>query len=109
MPKRKHKSGAAKRSEKKRLDKLLASQKGALNRYFPTTSRSSADVHDDNQRQESESEQDDDHSLSADHDVNEPSLDGNIDDVNDEGAGEDILQPSPEEYCRWSHLEFYFI
>jgi hypothetical protein len=73
MPKRKHKSGATKRNEKKRANQLIESQRGAINKYFSATT--SVDVHGDNQRQESDPEQDDDQSLSADHVVDEQPLD----------------------------------
>jgi hypothetical protein len=54
---------------KKRVNQLIESQSGALNRYF--LEASSVDAHDNNQTQESHPEKDDDQSLSTDHEVNE--------------------------------------
>jgi hypothetical protein len=73
VPKQKHKSDAMKRNEKNRADQLIESQRGVLDRYFLATSI--VDVHGDNRRQESDPEQDNDQSLSVDHEVNEQSLD----------------------------------
>ena len=64
----KHKSGAAKRSKRKRDLEQMKSQKGALKRYFPAAS--SVDVNDDDQIEESEPGQDDDHNSNVDHESN---------------------------------------
>jgi hypothetical protein len=65
-------SGAAK---KKRESELIESQRGALIKYFPSTS--SVDVNNNTQRQESDPGQDDEHNTNADLEVNEQSLDNN--------------------------------
>ena len=48
----KHKSGAEKRKKRKRENKLIEAQRGALNRYFPAAS--CVDVNENIQSQESE-------------------------------------------------------
>uniref|UniRef100_A0A453RDG6 TTF-type domain-containing protein n=1 Tax=Aegilops tauschii subsp. strangulata TaxID=200361 RepID=A0A453RDG6_AEGTS len=64
---------------------------GSLNRFFPVVTSV------DNQRQESEPGQDDDHNSNDDPEVNEHSLDDNIDaDVNEDNTGEENSQPSPD-------------
>ena len=68
LPK-KHLSGAAKRNKRKRENQFIESQKGALNKYFP--SASSDDVNNNNQGQEADPGQDDDHNSNADLEVNE--------------------------------------
>ena len=72
LPK-KHLSGAAKRNKRKRENQFIESQKYALNKYFP--SASSADIDNNNQRQEPDTGEDDDHNSNADLEVNEQSLD----------------------------------
>jgi hypothetical protein len=66
-------SGAAKKKKRKRENQLIASQRGALNNCFPSTS--SVDVNNNNQRQESHLGQDDEHNTNADLEVNDQSLD----------------------------------
>ena len=68
LPK-KQPSGAAKRNKRKRDNWLIESQKGALNKFFP--SASSVDVNNNNQRQEPDPGEDDDHNSNADLEVNE--------------------------------------
>ena len=72
LPK-KHPSDAAKRNKRKRENRFIESQKGALNKFFP--SASSVDVNNNNQRQEPDPGEDDDHNSNADLEVNEQSLD----------------------------------
>jgi hypothetical protein len=55
--------GAAKKKKRKRENQLIESQRGALNKYFPSTS--SVDVNNNNQRQESDLEQDDEENINA--------------------------------------------
>jgi hypothetical protein len=68
-------SGAAKKKKRKRENELIESQRGALNKYFPSTS--SVDVNNNTQRQESDPGQDDEHNTNVDHEVNEQSLNNN--------------------------------
>ena len=65
-------SGAAKNKKRKRDNQLVESQRGALNKYFLT--KSSADVNNNNQRQESDLGQDDENNSNADIEANEQSL-----------------------------------
>jgi hypothetical protein len=66
-------SGATKKKKRKRENQLIESQRGALNKYFPSTS--SVDINNNNQRQESHPGQDDEHNTNADLEVNDQSLD----------------------------------
>lgn len=66
-------SGAAKKKKRKRENQFIESQRGALNKYFPTTS--TVDVNNNNQRQESDPGQEDEHNSNADPEANEQSTD----------------------------------
>ena len=72
LPK-KQPSGAAKRNKRKRDNQFAESQKGALNKFFP--SASSGDINNNNQRREPDPKEADDHNSNADLEVNEQSLD----------------------------------
>jgi hypothetical protein len=65
-------SDAAKKKKRKRKNQLIESQRGALNKYFPSTC--SVDVNNNNQRQESDPEQDDEDNTNTDLEVNQQSL-----------------------------------
>ena len=62
-------SGAAKRNKRKRDNRMVESQRGALDKFFPT--KRSVDVNNNNQRQESDSVQDDENNSNADLEANE--------------------------------------
>ena len=64
-------SGAAKRKKRKRDNQIAESQRGALDKFFPT--KRSVDVNNNNQRQQSDSGQDDENNSNADLEANEQS------------------------------------
>ena len=64
-------SGAAKRNKRKKDNRMVESQRGALDKFFPT--KRSIDVNNNNQRQESDSGQDDENNSNADLEANKKS------------------------------------
>lgn len=99
LPK-KHMSGAQKRNKRKREERFIESQKGAIHKFFSASSSvvpgDNPEEVDDTQDQEQES----DHNLNAEVDVNEDAtreqnLNAHVD-ANEDSAGEQSLQPSSE-------------
>ena len=64
-------SGAAKKKRRKIDNQLIESQRGALNKYFPTTS--SVDFNNNNKRRGSDPGQDNEHNSNSDLETNERS------------------------------------
>jgi hypothetical protein len=74
LPK-KHLSGAQKRKKKKQEDEFIQSQKGAIHRFFPSSNNvgsvNDPEGPDDPRTEPEEQEQQSDHNLNAENDVNE--------------------------------------
>uniref|UniRef100_A0ACD5TYJ6 Uncharacterized protein n=1 Tax=Avena sativa TaxID=4498 RepID=A0ACD5TYJ6_AVESA len=79
-------SGAAKKKKRKRENELIDSQRGALNKFFLT--KSSVDVNNNNQRQESDLEEDDVNNLNANFEANEQSSENDFN-VNKDNIAEE--------------------